>query len=62
MQLTNIAIAILSLLDRGILILIPLLDKRLYRGYPKIPLAKDFFYNRGYEGRVYRFVYSDGGA
>lgn len=61
MQLTTVAIAVLSVLDMGILVLIPLLDKRLYGNYPKLPKTKDFFSNTGYEGRVYRFVYSSGG-
>ncbi len=62
MQPTNIAIAILSVLDMGVLVLIPLLDKRLYGSYPKLPTTREFFNNAGYEGRAYRFLYSGGGV
>jgi hypothetical protein len=54
MQPTNMAIAVLSVVDMGILVLIPLLDKRLYGSYPKLPTTRGFFNNTGYEGRTHR--------
>lgn len=38
MQTTTIAMTILSVLNAGILLLVPRLDKRLYRSYPKLPM------------------------
>lgn len=57
MQPTNIAIAILSVLDGALLLLLPALDKQLYKNYPNEP-ARLFFINMGYDTPFHRFVYS----
>lgn len=57
----NIAIAILSVLDMAILILLPLLDRRLYKNCPQIKAGR-FFSNPGYEMPISRFLYSAAGA
>lgn len=56
MQTTNIAIAVLVVLDLGILVLVPHYDKWLYRNYPKE--AAQYLNNGEKEGQLYRFIYT----